>query len=144
MVIAERVHAILDPEVIRYGIQPGDFEVLVTLRIHGAPYQLSPTAIYRARCLSSGGLTKILHRLKGAQLVARLADPGDRRSQLVRLTAKGKRVVEKAMEQMGRLEKDMLRDLSGAERRRLGELTDRLMSILDPAAPAAGRRTNGR
>jgi len=68
MVIAERVHAMLDPEILQYGIQPGDFEVLVTLRIRGAPYELSPTAIYRARCLSSGGLTKIMHRLQRARL----------------------------------------------------------------------------
>jgi len=132
MVIAERVHALLDPEVLRYGIQPGDFEVLVTLRIRGAPYQLSPTAIYRARCLSSGGLTKILHRLTLAQLIVRRPDPEDRRSQFVRLTAKGKRVVEAAMEAMGRLEKELLAEFGSAELERLSGLTDKLMATLDP------------
>jgi DNA-binding MarR family transcriptional regulator len=139
MVIAERVHAMLDPEVLRYGIQPGDFEVLVTLRIRGAPFELSPTAIYRERCLSSGGLTKILHRLAEAQLVARFPDPGDRRSQLVRLTAKGKRVVERAMEAMGRLEKQLLVDFGKDERRDLAELTDKLMNMVDPLGSSDGR-----
>jgi len=132
MVIAERVHATLDPEVLRYGIQPGDFEVLVTLRIHGVPYELSPTAIYRARCLSSGGLTKILHRLKQAQLIARYPDPRDQRSRLVRLTAKGKRVVEAAMEEMGLIEKELLAEFGRSEREQLSALTDKLMQTLAP------------
>jgi DNA-binding MarR family transcriptional regulator len=141
MVIAERVHAALDPEVLRYGIQPGDFEVLVTLRIHGAPYELSPTAIYRARCLSSGGLTKILHRLKQARLIARHPDPRDRRSQLVRLSSKGKRVVEAAMDEMGRLERQMLAPLAKADHRRLSGLLDMLMNTLEPVRPV--RRAPG-
>jgi len=132
MVIATRLHAVLDPEVLRYGIQPGDFEVLVTLRIHGVPYELSPTAIYRARCLSSGGLTKILHRLKQAQLIARQPDPRDQRSRLVRLTAKGKRVVEAAMEEMGLIEKELLAEFGRSEREQLSALTDKLMQTLAP------------
>jgi len=134
MVIATRLHAVLDPEVLRYGIQPGDFEVLVTLRIHGVPYELSPTAIYRARCLSSGGLTKILHRLKQAQLIARQPDPRDQRSRLVRLTAKGKRAVEAAMDEMGLVERQLLGDFDATERERLGALTDKLMRTLPPSA----------
>ena len=140
MVISERVHAMLDPEILRYGIQPGDFEVLVTLRIHGEPYELSPTTIYRARCLSSGGLTKIMHRLKKAGLIVRRADPGDRRSQLVRLTPKGKRVVEAAMDEMGRLERKMFVELAASDRKRLLKLLDGMMDVLEPLRGVAHAR----
>ena len=48
------------------------------------------------------------------------------------LTAKGKRVVEAAMEAMGRLEKELLAGFDRSERDRLSGLTDKLMATLDP------------
>src|SRR5580658_1049397 len=51
----ERLRQSFHPHITAHGIQPGDFDVLVTLRISGEPYELSPTAVYRQRCLSSGG-----------------------------------------------------------------------------------------
>ncbi len=48
--------------------------------------------------LSSGGITKRLDRLGEAGLVERRPDPNDRRGALVRLTRKGRVVIDRALD----------------------------------------------
>lgn len=127
----ERLRQIFGPKIAAHGIQPGDFDVLATLRAFGAPYELSPTTIYRERCMSSGGVTKILHRLETAGLVRRLANPQDQRSQLIRLTAKGKRVVEATMKDMARLEGTIFAGFEHDETRLLSGLLEKLHRSVD-------------
>jgi DNA-binding MarR family transcriptional regulator len=127
----ERLRQSFHPHITAHGIQPGDFDVLVTLRISGEPYELSPTAVYRQRCLSSGGLTKILHRLQDAGLVTRRSNAADKRGQLIRLTAKGRRVVEATMRDMAKLEQDILADFGQNETRLLSDLLDKLQHGID-------------
>src|SRR5436190_1119838 len=81
-----------------HDLQPGWFDLLATLRRSGRPYELTPTELGTAMMLSSGGVTKRLDRLADAGLVFRRPDPDDRRGTLVRLTPKGKRLVDKAVE----------------------------------------------
>ncbi len=127
----ERLHQVFDPKIAAHGIQPGDFDVMVTLRIHGEPFELSPTALYRARCLSSGGLTKILHRLEGAGMIKSRANPADKRSQLIRLAPKGKRVVEATMKDMARLEGEILAGFKSADTQQLTGLLGKLLRGLE-------------
>jgi DNA-binding MarR family transcriptional regulator len=127
---ADHVRNVVAPKIIRHGIQIGDFEVLFILRIFGPPYALSPTRIYRARCCSSGGLTKILHRLKKAHLIERYPNPEDKRSELVRLTPKGKRVVEAAMDSVAQLEKNLLARFNRREKNTLIILLDKLLATI--------------
>ncbi len=46
------------------GLQPGEFDVLATLRRSGDPYMLSPTRLYEAAMISSGPMTNRLDRLE--------------------------------------------------------------------------------
>jgi DNA-binding MarR family transcriptional regulator len=78
----------------RHGLSFTEFEVLLTLRSAGPPYQLAPTALYSAVLISSGGLTKVLYSLEERRLVARIKNKSDGRSSEVRLTAAGKRLAE--------------------------------------------------
>jgi DNA-binding MarR family transcriptional regulator len=128
---ADRLRQSCHPHIAAHGIQPGDFDVLVTLRVAGEPFELSPTTVYRQRCLSSGGLTKILHRLQDAGLVARRSNAEDKRGQLIRLTAKGKRVVEATMRDLAQLEQDVLADFEHNETRLLSDLLDKLRHGID-------------
>lgn len=132
----ERLRQTFAPLVAAHGIQPGDFDVLATLRVFGEPYELSPTAIYRQRCLSSGGLTKILHRLEHAGLVKRQSNPKDRRSHLIRLTAKGKRVVEATMKDLAQLEGILLAEFKRSETELLSDLLGKLQHSIDGNAEA--------
>ena len=66
----------INPLFAQAGLQAGEFDVLATLRRSGAPYQLSPTRLYEATMISSGGMTDRLDRLERAGLVVRRPDPG--------------------------------------------------------------------
>jgi DNA-binding MarR family transcriptional regulator len=74
---AERVmREHLTPMFAEVGLQAGEFEVLAMLRRSGPPYTLSPTQLYEAAMISSGGMTDRLDRLERAGLVVRRPDPG--------------------------------------------------------------------
>lgn len=80
-----------------HGIGRAEFDVLATLRRSGPPYELSPGALAGSMMLSSGGTTARLDRLERAGLVVRVPSPTDRRSVLVRLTQRGREIIDEAV-----------------------------------------------
>src|SRR5690242_15230252 len=78
----------------RFGLNRGEVGVLSALRTAGPPHLLSPTRLFKGLMLSSAGMTSRLDRLESRGLVARQADPGDRRGVLVELTPKGRELVD--------------------------------------------------
>ncbi len=123
----------------------GWFDVLAALRRSGAPYALNPTELSRTMLLSSGGTTKRLDRLEAAGLVERRPDPGDRRGTLVRLTRRGKALIDRAVARHVANEEAILRVLTSAEQRSLDRLLRKLLAELElseiprPAASPASR-----
>jgi DNA-binding MarR family transcriptional regulator len=77
------------------GISHLMFEVLLILGRAGGP-GLPMGAISQAQVLTSGGATRLVKRMETAGLVARGADPDDRRGRLVRLTSQGEETVVRA------------------------------------------------
>ena len=53
------------------GLGDGDFDVLVTLRRHGAPYELTPGELGASTMVTSSAVTKRIDRLERAGLVTR-------------------------------------------------------------------------
>ena len=120
------------------GLQPGWSDILAVLRRAGPPYELNPTELMRASLLSSGGTTKRLDRLAEAGLVQRRPDPNDRRGILVRLTRRGKSLIDRAMPVHLANQERLLAALTRSERRTLEDLLRKLLVSLErtPAAPA--------
>ena len=114
------------------GLNDGDYGVLATLRRAGAPYELTPSELARQRMMTSGGMTAALDRLERKGLVARSPNPADRRGSLVRLADDGLHVVDRAMEQHSETEQRLVRGLSAADRRKLGELLRALLLTVEP------------
>ena len=115
----------------QYGLQPGWFDLLAALRRAGVPYELNPTQLMRATLLSSSGMTKRLDRMEAAGLVERRPDPNDRRGTLVRLTRRGKSVIDRAVETHVANEERLLGALSAADRRTLDRLLKNLLIDLE-------------
>ena len=115
----------------QYGLQPGWFDLLAALRRAGAPYELNPTQLMRATLLSSSGMTKRLDRMEAAGLIERRPDPNDRRGTLVRLTRRGKSVIDRAVETHVDNEERLLGALSPADRRTLDRLLKSLLIELE-------------
>jgi len=112
------------------GLQGDTFDVLAALRRSGPPYQLSPTQLYREMMLTSGAMTNRIDRLEAAGLVVRRPDPDDRRVTLVRLTAKGKTLVDVATSKHVANEARLVSALSSREQQTLSELLRRLLVSL--------------
>jgi DNA-binding MarR family transcriptional regulator len=113
-----------------HAIEPWEFDVLAALRRAGKPYRLSPGQLLRETMVTSGTMTNRIDRLGERGLVERSPDPHDRRGVLVGLTAAGKRAVDGAFESLLDSERDLLAELSAAERRELAGLLKRLMKPL--------------
>ena len=132
--VAENTNKAIAP----LGLTPAAFEVLVTLRAQPAPRQLTPTALYRSILITSGGMTKVLKHLEAAGAITRIDDPGDRRSRLVKLTAVGKRLAEKAMAAVMQADRSLLsRALTDKDARQLHDtLLGALAKLERPPAKA--------
>jgi DNA-binding MarR family transcriptional regulator len=117
----------------QYGLQQGWFDLLAALRRAGAPYELNPTSLMRATLLSSSGMTKRLDRMADAGLIERRPDPNDRRGTLVRLTRRGRSVIDRAVETHVEKEERLLAALTPAERRTLDRLLKSLLIELERA-----------
>ena len=117
----------IKPVLQRHGLDWGGFDVLATLRRSGAPYRMTPTALYKELVLSSGAMTNRLDVLERAGLVERQPDPNDRRGTLIELTTKGKSVLDRAIEAHLQGEAQMLVHLSSDEQKCLAGLLKKLL-----------------
>jgi DNA-binding MarR family transcriptional regulator len=120
----------MNPLFAEAGLLPGEFDVLATLRRSGEPYLLSPTRLYEAVMISSGGMTNRLDRLERAGLVERRPDPSDRRGKLIALTDAGKRVIDETIGRHVANEERLLSVLTAAEQEKLNSLLRKLIAGL--------------
>ncbi|MGK5025694.1 MarR family winged helix-turn-helix transcriptional regulator [Janthinobacterium sp. RB2R34] len=123
----------LNPLFAEHGLQPGEFDVLATLRRSGAPYALTPTALYEAAMLSSGGMTNRIDRLETAGLIERQKHPTDRRGVLVALTGQGKELIDRLVLLHVANEQCMLAPLTAREQTQLGQLLAKLLQGMGQA-----------
>lgn len=120
----------MNPLFAEAGLQPGEFDVIATLKRSGPPYLLSPTQLYEATMITSGGMTNRLDRLERAGFVERRSDPNDRRGKLIALTAAGKRVIDETITRHVANEVRLLSTLSPAEQEKLNALLKKLIATL--------------
>ena len=66
------------------GLGDGDFDVLVTLRRNGAPYELTPSEHGASTMVTSSAVTKRIDRLERGGLVTRTVSDADARSRRIR------------------------------------------------------------
>ena len=106
-----------------------EFDVLAALRRAGRPYMLSPGALVTQTLVTSGTMTNRIDRLESRGLVTRQPDPNDRRGVRVRLTTRGKEVVDSALADLLDSEQDLLSALSIRQQEQLSGL---LRSLVVP------------
>lgn len=82
----------------KHGLKHWEYDVLSVLRRQGEPFEMPATDIARAALLTTGAMTTRIDGLEERRLVRRRQSKSDRRSVLVRLTAKGKSVVDAAID----------------------------------------------
>lgn len=113
-----------------HGLRPGEFDVLATLRRSGEPYALSPTELYRAMMISSGGMTNRLDRLEKAGLVKRRRSHEDRRAIIVGLTDEGRNKINAMLTEHLAGQEELLELLDGEQRKALNGLLAKLLESM--------------
>lgn len=122
--VADALHAELRPVFAEAGLSDGEFDLLATLRRAGAPYELTPTQIAASTMVTSGAVTKRVDRLAAAGLVERAPSREDGRSRRVRLTERGRALVDELLPRHVANEERLLAALPADDRARLQHLLE--------------------
>jgi DNA-binding MarR family transcriptional regulator len=94
---AKEARATTDALWARSGVTPTEFDVLATLRNAPPPHELTPSQVQSLVVITSGGLTKVMRQLEERKLVSRSLPGKDQRVKPLRITAAGRRLVERLM-----------------------------------------------
>jgi len=119
-------HAIDGPlrrQVDAHGLTMKEFAVLEVL-LHKGPLPVGE--IGERVLLTSGSMTYVLDQLEARELIARQADPNDRRVQQVLLTDAGRSLVETVFPEHARHVQTLMADLSISDKEALFQLLHRL------------------
>ena len=111
------------------GLTLPQFDVLAQL--HRRPEGMTPGELTRALLVTAGNVTGIVGRLVARDLAERRPVPEDRRAVRVRLTADGRRLMQRAIPRHGRDIASLLSDVSPADLGRLRKLLGRLGHALE-------------
>lgn len=109
----------------RLGLDHKELMLLFALRRSGEPYCMRPTDVFRLLKVTSGAATYRADKMVEKGVVERVADPLDRRSQLIRLTAKGMGLIDSAVTLLAATSLDGLREFEGDMQR-----VEQLVSLL--------------
>lgn len=93
---------------------------------------LRTTQLYKSLLVTSGAMTHRLNRLEQVGLISRVADPQDKRSTLVALTAAGQEKIEQALQVHTQTQNALLSALEPAQRQQLATLLSQLLNASEP------------
>jgi DNA-binding MarR family transcriptional regulator len=116
----------VDRTLAKHGLKYPIYAVMATLRVEGAPFEMSPTALLQSLILTSGGLSNLLRRMEKAGYIQRLSDDRDGRGVIVRLTEFGRKIVEPAMRDHAVTERQLVSSLSQKEQFAMAQALGRM------------------
>ncbi len=123
--------AFIEEALVPFDLTRGTFDVLTALRRAGTPYSLTPKQLVQSLLLSGAGLTSRLNKLESQNLIARLAEPSDRRTLRVQLTASGEAVINEAIPRVFDVQRSRLQKLGDDGQKRLLEELSRFAEAID-------------
>jgi DNA-binding MarR family transcriptional regulator len=130
-----KAHALLLREVRRRvpeTLTLPQFDVLAQL--HRSPLGLTPRELTRELLVTAGNLTGVIERLRRLGLVRREPVPGDRRAVRIRLTARGRRAMQRAIPRHRRDVRRLLAHVSADRLLQLRELLGHVSRGLEEGA----------
>ena len=101
-----------------------------------------PSDVAAASCVDLSTISRQLKSLEDRRYVVRSVDPSDRRAHLIRLTASGRKVLDRHLETRSAIFDRALAEWSDSDRRALTTLLGRLADDLAADDPAPDRITS--
>ncbi|SJL84155.1 MarR family winged helix-turn-helix transcriptional regulator [Vibrio palustris] len=114
-----------------HGLLTGEFDVLMTLRRHGEPYRLTPSALLHSMMLTSGAMTNRLDKLEAKGMIVREHSREDRRSVEVLLTSSGLACIDTILDDYVAMQERLLVELSSDDQQTLSALLKQWLLSLD-------------
>lgn len=111
----------------QHGLKYWEYDVLSVLRRQGAPFELPSTELAESALLSSGAMTTRIDGLEKDGLVQRRKSKSDGRMMLVRLTERGKSLVDQAIQTRLDHATELLSDMPVRNRKLLARLLRELI-----------------
>ena len=114
----------------KYDLSHSELDVLGALCFSGKI--LSPTQLSESTIFSSGGMTKILKKLKDKELITRVPSKDDKRSMLVKIEKKGEDLMENCLIDIAQFQDGLFGVLDQSEQQALKKIFHKLVySILN-------------
>ncbi|MCC3772390.1 MarR family winged helix-turn-helix transcriptional regulator [Streptomyces sp. UNOC14_S4] len=135
-----RMNVAYGRQTAELGLSNAEFEVLKALVLAGDPYVMGPGDLAKRLGLTPAAMTHRIDRMVAEGLVTRERDENNRVRVIVGITEEGRAKWLEAMRMASVFEEELLQDLSGEERGRLGEMLTRLLRRVERAQPDAGGR----
>ncbi|HEY3558288.1 MAG TPA: MarR family transcriptional regulator [Kribbella sp.] len=114
-----------------YGLQLWEFKTLHMLRRGGTPYRATPGQLAKQLGMSPAALTNRLDALERRGYIDREHDRDDRRKVVATLTRAGNDLWQRGMEDIARVEEELIHHLPAADRTRLDDLLRRLVIVTE-------------
>ncbi|MFI6290986.1 MarR family winged helix-turn-helix transcriptional regulator [Nonomuraea sp. NPDC050790] len=111
----------------KHGLEPGEFDVLSTLRRSGEPYELTAGTFLKVSLVTTGAITLRVDRMRDKGLVTRVRDTADRRSVKIRLTPLGLEVIDRVLPEHLANQARLLRSLNAKDRDRFAAIMSGLL-----------------
>lgn len=131
----KRCNQLLQPQINpvfeQFGLAAWGFDVLAALRRSGSPYCLSPTELFSELLVTSGTMTTRLGKLEERGWISRHANPDDARSMLVKLTAKGRTLIDKVLAAHVTNVDELLSPLPAGKQKQINEALKQLLDLLE-------------
>ncbi|QSQ28372.1 MarR family transcriptional regulator [Pyxidicoccus parkwayensis] len=129
--LAHELTGAYDAHLSRHGLSMGRFVVLIRLfsaEDSEAGRGLTPAELAESSCVSRATMTGLLDTLEKDELISRQDHPEDRRMYTVRLTAKGRKLLDGMLPDHYRRISALMAPLSETERTTLQELMHKVTS----------------
>jgi DNA-binding MarR family transcriptional regulator len=107
--LAHAIETTRSEQLASYGLSPGEFDVLATVRRIDQGEGVNPGRFLESMVITSGGLSKRLDRLETEGLIERSPDPNDRRGTLIRLTPHGQAVIDEVLPLVVKSESEVIK-----------------------------------
>jgi DNA-binding MarR family transcriptional regulator len=108
-----------------FNLSQSEIDVLTALFFNGKV--LTPTELYEATILSSGGMTKILKKLQEKDYIERIPSDTDKRSLLVKLSKEGEIIAQKSLKLLLKKDTEAFEVLDVEEQKVLFKLLKKLL-----------------